>query len=141
HLVSYASYVVTPPNHSPSVRVRILEDGSDLTRHAAAARADLPGRRRAGGRGDAESRDRMIRVAVLGIGGRMGGRIAAAVRAEPDLRIGAATERPDSPHIGRDAGAVAGFGEAGAPVSPTIDEALARGGDGAIQFTAAAAAG
>jgi len=55
----------------------------------------------------------MIRVAVLGIGGRMGSRIAAAVRAEPDLKIAAATERPDSPLIGRDAGVVAGIGETG----------------------------
>jgi 4-hydroxy-tetrahydrodipicolinate reductase len=82
----------------------------------------------------------MIRVAVLGIGGRMGSRIAAAVRAEPDLRIAAATERPDSPHIGRDAGVVAGIGEAGVPVSGSIDEALARGVDVAIDFTAAPAA-
>ena len=82
----------------------------------------------------------MIRVAVLGIGGRMGGRIAAAVRAEPDLRIAAATERPDSPCIGRDAGVVAGSGETDVPVSPTIDEALARGVDVAIDFTAPAAA-
>jgi 4-hydroxy-tetrahydrodipicolinate reductase len=82
----------------------------------------------------------MIRVAVLGIGGRMGSRIAAAVRAEPDLRIAAATERPDSPHIGRDAGVVAGIGEAGVPVSGAIDEALARGVDVAIDFTAAPAA-
>ena len=82
----------------------------------------------------------MIRVAVLGIGGRMGSRIAAAVRAEPDLRIAAATERPDSPHIGRDAGVVAGIGEMGVPVSGTIDEALARGVDVAIDFTSPAAA-
>jgi 4-hydroxy-tetrahydrodipicolinate reductase len=82
----------------------------------------------------------MIRVAVLGIGGRMGGRIAAAVRAEPDLRLAAATERPDSPHVGRDAGIVAGIGETGVPVSPAIDEALGRGIDVAIDFTAAPAA-
>jgi 4-hydroxy-tetrahydrodipicolinate reductase len=82
----------------------------------------------------------MIRVAVLGIGGRMGGRIAAAVRAEPDLRLAAATERADSPHVGRDAGIVSGIGEAGVPVSADIDEALSRGVDVAIDFTAAPAA-
>jgi len=82
----------------------------------------------------------MIRVAVLGIGGRMGGRIAAAVRAEPDLKIAAATERPDSPLVGRDAGIAAGIGEAGVPVSGSIEEALGRGVDVAIDFTAAAAA-
>jgi 4-hydroxy-tetrahydrodipicolinate reductase len=82
----------------------------------------------------------MIRVAVLGIGGRMGGRIATAVRAEPQLRLAAATERPDSPQIGRDAGIVAGTGEAGVPVSPSIEEALSRGVDVAIDFTAAEAA-
>jgi len=82
----------------------------------------------------------MIRVAVLGIGGRMGGRIAAAVRAEPDLKLAAATERPDSPLVGRDAGIAAGIGEAGVPVSGSIEEALGRGVDVAIDFTAAAAA-
>jgi 4-hydroxy-tetrahydrodipicolinate reductase len=82
----------------------------------------------------------MIRVAVLGIGGRMGGRIATAVRAEPQLRLAAATERPDSPQIGRDAGIVAGTGEAGVPVSPSIEAALSRGVDVAIDFTAAEAA-
>jgi 4-hydroxy-tetrahydrodipicolinate reductase len=82
----------------------------------------------------------MIRVAVLGIGGRMGGRIAAAVRAEPDLRITAATEQPASLFIGRDAGIVARIGEVGVPVSAAIDEALARGVDVAIDFTAPAAA-
>jgi 4-hydroxy-tetrahydrodipicolinate reductase len=82
----------------------------------------------------------MIRVAVLGIAGRMGGTIAKAVRAEPDLRLAAATERPDSPHVGRDAGIVAGIGEAGVPVSAGIDEALSRGVDVAIDFTAAPAA-
>jgi len=82
----------------------------------------------------------MIRIAVLGIGGRMGGRIAAAVRAEPDLKLAAATERPDSPLVGRDAGVAAGIGEAGVPVSGSIDEALGRGVDVAIDFTAAAAA-
>ncbi|MFL5434674.1 MAG: 4-hydroxy-tetrahydrodipicolinate reductase, partial [Myxococcales bacterium] len=52
----------------------------------------------------------------------------------------AATERPDSPQIGRDAGIVAGTGEAGVPVSPSIEEALSRGVDVAIDFTAAEAA-
>jgi len=82
----------------------------------------------------------MIRVAVLGIGGRMGARIAAAVRAEPDLRIAAATERPDSPHVGRDAGIVAGIGEASVPVSGSIEEALSRGVDVAIDCTVGAGA-
>jgi 4-hydroxy-tetrahydrodipicolinate reductase len=82
----------------------------------------------------------MIRVAVLGIGGRMGARIAAAVRAEPDLKIAAATEKPDSPLVGRDAGIAAGISEEGVPVSGSIEEALARGVDVAIDFTAAAAA-
>ncbi|MFL5434328.1 MAG: 4-hydroxy-tetrahydrodipicolinate reductase, partial [Myxococcales bacterium] len=45
----------------------------------------------------------MIRVAVLGIAGRMGGTVAKAVRAEPELRLAAATERPYSLYIGRDA--------------------------------------
>ncbi|MFL5398064.1 MAG: 4-hydroxy-tetrahydrodipicolinate reductase [Myxococcales bacterium] len=81
----------------------------------------------------------MIRVAVLGIAGRMGGTVAKAVRAEPELRLAAATERPYSLYIGRDAGVVAGIGEAGVPVSPAVDEALARGVDVAIDFTSAAA--
>ena len=51
-----------------------------------------------------------LRVGITGASGRMGATLIAAVRAQDDLLLTAATERPDSPALGRDAGLVAGTG-------------------------------
>ena len=45
-----------------------------------------------------------MRVAVSGAAGRMGRAVIAACRRAPGTRVVAATERPGSPHLGKDAG-------------------------------------
>jgi len=54
-----------------------------------------------------------IRVAIAGAGGRMGRALIQAVSDSPGLRVSVATERPDSPFLGQDAGLVAGRGPLG----------------------------
>ena len=81
-----------------------------------------------------------VRVVVCGVAGRMGGRVLSAVRGEPGMQVVGATERPDSPQVGLDAGAVAGGTALGVSVSDSLEAALERGADVAIDFTAPAAA-
>ena len=50
----------------------------------------------------------MIRLAISGVGGRMGKSIIQACHAKPDWTVTAATARPGSPVIGEDAGWLAG---------------------------------
>jgi 4-hydroxy-tetrahydrodipicolinate reductase len=52
----------------------------------------------------------MTRIAIVGAAGRMGRSLIQAVNEAEGLTLGAATERPDNPLIGRDAGEVAGIG-------------------------------
>jgi len=49
-------------------------------------------------------------IAIIGAAGRMGTRLVALAKEDPDLRVAAAIERPDHPLIGKDAGEVAGVG-------------------------------
>ena len=49
----------------------------------------------------------MIKIAIPGSAGRMGGMLVREIAAAPDLELVAATDRPDSPFIGHDAGEVA----------------------------------
>src|ERR1700710_955817 len=67
----------------------------------------------------------MIKVAITGASGRMGTRLIALARADGDLQVLAAIDRPDSPVLARDAGEVAGIGAIGLPVTfdmkPTPD--------------------
>jgi 4-hydroxy-tetrahydrodipicolinate reductase len=85
-----------------------------------------------------------IRICICGVGGRMGARILAAVRSEADLAVTGATERPQGPHVGQDAGLVAGSGRIEVQVAPALDAALGPPGtapaaDVVIDFTAPAA--
>lgn len=76
-----------------------------------------------------------IRIAVAGVGGRMGRTLVQAVTEADGLTLGAATERPGSSLIGTDAGELAGVGTLGVPVGSD----LARVGDAfdcLIDFTA-----
>lgn len=59
-------------------------------------------------------------VAVNGAAGRMGQRIVALVHADPELQLKAAFEAPYSPHLGRDAGEVAGVGNIGVAISSEL---------------------
>jgi len=48
-----------------------------------------------------------IKIGLPGAAGRMGGMLIREIAAADDLSLVAATDRPDSPHIGHDAGIVA----------------------------------
>ena len=80
----------------------------------------------------------MTRVAVVGAGGRMGKTLVEAVGGVEGMRLGAATERPESSLIGVDAGELAGVGRLGVPISGSLEE-VADDFDVVIDFTAPAA--
>jgi 4-hydroxy-tetrahydrodipicolinate reductase len=75
-----------------------------------------------------------LRVGITGASGRMGATLIAAVRAADDLALTAATERPDSPAIGRDAGLVSGTGPAGVSITGDLAGVLGQV-DVVIDFT------
>lgn len=52
----------------------------------------------------------MLRIAIAGVSGRMGKTLVEAIAANPALRLGAASERPDSPVLGQDVGILCGVG-------------------------------
>jgi 4-hydroxy-tetrahydrodipicolinate reductase len=81
----------------------------------------------------------LIRVCVAGVGGKMGSRILNALRADDDFTITGAFEKPESPQIGLDAGLLSGAGPLEVPIAPSIEQALGRGADVVIDFTAPAA--
>ena len=58
----------------------------------------------------------MTNIAIAGAAGRMGLRLIALARQYDRLRVVAATERPDHPAIGQDAGELAGIGKIGIAV-------------------------
>jgi 4-hydroxy-tetrahydrodipicolinate reductase len=76
----------------------------------------------------------MTRVIVAGAAGRMGQRIIHMVQAHPDLELSGAFERPGSPAIGRDAGAISGLGETGVFISAGLESVIERA-DVLIDFT------
>lgn len=63
----------------------------------------------------------MIQVAINGAAGRMGRRLVALTMADANLRLAAALEHAGSPFIGKDAGALAGEGEAGVMIAAELD--------------------
>ncbi|MEK1855897.1 MAG: 4-hydroxy-tetrahydrodipicolinate reductase [Phyllobacterium sp.] len=79
-----------------------------------------------------------MRLAVVGAAGRMGQTLIRVIQATPGAILAGAIERPGSPHIGRDAGELAGIGPLGVPIT---DDALAVfvGVEGVLDFTAPAA--
>ena len=76
----------------------------------------------------------MIKVAVTGAAGRMGGRIVTAVKEAEGLELAGAVERPGHEMIGQDAGLIAGCGAAGVKITASLDEAL-KNADVLIDFT------
>lgn len=72
-----------------------------------------------------------IRIAVNGAAGRMGRRIVALAHEDPNLEIAAALEAPGSPHIGADAGELAGVGAIGVPLRDQLAERV----DAVIDFS------
>jgi 4-hydroxy-tetrahydrodipicolinate reductase len=76
----------------------------------------------------------MIKVAVTGAAGRMGGRIITAIKEADGVALAGATERAGHDGIGTDAGSAAGCGPLGVKISSSLEEALA-GADLLIDFT------
>ena len=65
-----------------------------------------------------------VRVAVNGAAGRMGRMLVAAVTAAEDLRFTAALEHPHSPHLGANAGQIAGVDAGDVAINADLDAAL-----------------
>ena len=63
-------------------------------------------------------------VAIIGAAGRMGRTLVRMVHAEDGMRVAGAVEREDDPHVGADAGTLAGVGELGVNVEDSLDRAL-----------------
>ncbi len=62
----------------------------------------------------------MINIGIAGASGRMGRALIEAVQAAEGMRVTAAIERPESPVLGTDAGAVAGIGEIGVAIGDDL---------------------
>lgn len=77
----------------------------------------------------------MIKVAVSGAAGRMGGRVITAVQEDEALELSGALERPLHPYLGMDAGLAAGCGPLGVPIIDDLN-ALVKGCDVLIDFSA-----
>jgi 4-hydroxy-tetrahydrodipicolinate reductase len=76
-----------------------------------------------------------IRVTVTGACGRMGRTLIRAVAETSDMRLAFALEREGHPELGKDAGGIAGVGEAGVTLTDDPLSALA-GSDALLDFTA-----
>lgn len=79
----------------------------------------------------------MVKVAIMGAAGRMGGALIRCAGQTPDIRLVAAVEQPGNAALGRDAGLVAGIGAVGVIVSEGPGDAAA---DVMIDFSAHEAA-
>lgn len=75
-----------------------------------------------------------MKLAVVGAGGRMGQTLIRLINETPGAVLAGAVERAGSPHIGRDAGEIAGVGTLGVEVT---DDALGVfvGVEGVLDFT------
>jgi 4-hydroxy-tetrahydrodipicolinate reductase len=76
----------------------------------------------------------MIKIAVCGAAGRMGGRIIAAIKDAEGVELAGALEHPGHPMIGMDAGMVAGVGSNHVKISADLN-AVVQGCDVLIDFT------
>jgi 4-hydroxy-tetrahydrodipicolinate reductase len=79
-----------------------------------------------------------LRLVVPGAAGKMGRMIVKVIAETPATELVAAIERQGSPHLGQDAGTVAGLAPLGVELRAELDEALAQA-DVVIDFTAPAA--
>ena len=76
----------------------------------------------------------MIKVAVTGAAGRMGGRIITLVTEAEGLEVAGAIEMAGHARLGDDAGYVAGCGDLGVAITDSLEQALANA-DVLIDFT------
>ena len=61
-----------------------------------------------------------LTIGVNGAAGRMGRRIVALVHEDQDLTVAAALEYSGCPHLGQDAGELAGIGAIGIPLTSEL---------------------
>jgi len=61
-----------------------------------------------------------FKLGVNGAGGRMGQRIVALAHSDPLLVVAGAYESPQSPHVGKDSGELAGTGKIGVTIQPAL---------------------
>ena len=80
----------------------------------------------------------MIKAVVAGAAGRMGRRLVALLHENPEFTITGAFERPGHPQLGQDAGAIAGVGALGVPISDAVGAAV-KDAQVLLDFTAPAA--
>jgi 4-hydroxy-tetrahydrodipicolinate reductase len=64
----------------------------------------------------------LLKIGVNGAAGRMGRRIVALVHEDDELTVAAALEYPACPHLGQDAGELAGIGNIGVPLASELGE-------------------
>jgi 4-hydroxy-tetrahydrodipicolinate reductase len=83
--------------------------------------------------------NKIVRAIIVGAGGRMGQRLMAAMHETPDILLAGAVERHDHPHIGRDAGELAGLGKWNILIKGSLKEVISSA-DVIIDFTNAEAA-
>ena len=69
----------------------------------------------------------MAEVVVAGAAGRMGSRLVALLKDDPELRLVAALEAPGHPAVGKDAGEAAGVGRVSVPITDDVDAAVGTG--------------
>lgn len=79
-----------------------------------------------------------IRLAIHGATGRMGQTVVRLAALASDFEVVGAIDSPDSPHLGRDVGEVAGVGTLGVAVGPDVASGLL-GADVVIDFSTAGA--
>lgn len=77
-------------------------------------------------------------LVVVGAAGRMGQALIRAIHTIPGARVAGAIERPGSPHLGKDAGELAGIGTIGVAIGDDPLPAFAKA-DGVLDFTSPAA--
>ena len=76
----------------------------------------------------------MIRVVITGVCGRMGRCITRGIAQQTDMALVGAIQYPSHPHIGSDAGVVAGIGEIGVPITGKLEDVL-QNADVVIEFS------
>ncbi len=76
----------------------------------------------------------MLNIVVTGAAGRMGRRLVDNIVNDLELTLSGATEHPESPFLGMDAGEVAGVGTLGVKMVPALADCIA-GADAVIDFS------
>lgn len=77
-----------------------------------------------------------VRIAIHGAAGRMGQRLVALAKADPELSVVAAIDSPDHPRLGEDAGLAAGIGPIGVRLAATMETPV----DAVVDFSVPKAA-